>query len=129
MTDSIRNKITVWSLILLVIIVVGYGVFRIYPFLMGPVITIYYPKDGEEVGTSTFQISGKVERAKEIKLQGRPITINTEGLFTETLVTHSPYTILVIEAVDTYGKKVQTILQVRPQKEVKETGIEVETSE
>ena len=114
MTDSIRNKITVWSLILLVIVVVGYGLFRIYPFLMGPVITIYSPVDGEEVSSSTFQVSGKVERAKEIRLQGRLISINTEGLFTETLVTHSPYTILVLEAVDTYGKKVQKTLQVRP---------------
>jgi hypothetical protein len=94
---------------------------------VGPVITIYSPEDGDEVGTSTFQISGKVLRAKEITLQGRPITINTEGLFTETLVTHSPYTILVLEAVDTYGKKVQKTLQVRPQKEIKEVkDVEVE---
>lgn len=117
MTDSIRNKITWWSLTILLIVVVGYGLFRVYPFFMGPVITIYSPADGDEVGSSTFQVSGKVERAKEIKLQGRIITIDTEGLFTETLVTHAPYTILVLEATDSYGKKVQKTLQVTPIKQ------------
>ena len=114
MTDSIRNKITLWSLIILVLVVVGYGIFRIYPFLMGPVITIYSPQDGDEVGVSTFEVTGKVERAREIRLQGRLITIDTTGVFKETLVTHAPYTILVLEATDTYGKKVQKTLQVRP---------------
>ena len=116
MTDSIRNIITKWSILLLIVIVVGYGLFRVYPFFIGPVITVYSPKDGEQVTSSTFQVSGKVERAKEIRLQGRPITINTEGLFNETLVTHAPYTILVLEATGSYGKKVQKVLQVSPQK-------------
>ena len=116
MTDSIRNKITRLSLTIFVLVVIGYGLFRVYPFFMGPVITIYSPSDGDEVDSSTFQVSGKVERAQEIKLQGRAITIDTEGLFTETLVTHAPYTILVIEATDKYGKKIQKTLRVIPEK-------------
>lgn len=114
MTDSIRNKITKWSLALLLGIILIYGLFRVYPIVVGPVITLTSPQDGEIVASSTFLVTGKVARAKEITLQGRPITIDTEGNFKETLVTHSPYTILVLEAIDTYGKKVQRVVQVRP---------------
>ena len=114
MTDSIRNKIIRYALILLVCVVVGYGLFRVYPIFMGPVITLYTPKNGDRVASSTFLVSGKVERAKEIKVQGRPISINTEGLFNETLAVHAPYTILVIEASDAYGKKIRKVLQISP---------------
>jgi len=128
MTDSLRNKITRWSVLILFIIVVGYGIFRIYPFLLGPSITLYAPQNGDEVGASTFEVSGKVIRAKEIRLQGRPITIDTDGVFKETLVTHAPYTILVLEAEDAYGKKEQVELRVSPKKEIK-TVPEVEQSQ
>ncbi len=114
MTDAIRNKIMKWSLILLLIIVTGYGLFRVYPIFMGPIITINSPQDGEKVPSTTFILSGKVLRAKEIKLQGRPISIDIDGNFTETLVTHAPYTILVLEATDAYGKKIQKTLRVIP---------------
>jgi hypothetical protein len=60
-------------------------------------------------------VTGKVERAKEIKLQGRPITISTQGEFSEVLVAHAPYTILVLEAEDKYGRKTNTIINVVPE--------------
>ncbi len=114
MTQSFRHQIISWSLVLFLIIVALYGAYRIYPLVLGPVITVYSPLDGDTVGTSTFQISGRAERAREIKLQGRPITISTDGIFNETLVSHAPYTILVLEAVDKYGKTTTRIIKVTP---------------
>jgi hypothetical protein len=114
MTDSLRNTIAKTSLLILLIVVFGYGIFRLYPFLAGPSITLETPKEGESIASSTFIVSGTVKRAKEITLQGRPISIDTEGNFKETLVTHAPYTILVVEAIDAYGKKDRKVVQITP---------------
>jgi hypothetical protein len=118
MKDSIRSKINKWSLIILILIIFIYGLFRIYPFIVGPVITLNSPYDGQVIPDATFLVTGKVTRAKVITLQGRPITIDKEGNFKETLVTHSPYTILVLEAEDVYGKRVKKIVNVQPEKVV-----------
>lgn len=110
-----RKRLETYIIGTLIIISLIYGIFRAYPLLSGPKITIYSPEDGDIVASSTFQISGQVLRAKEITLQGKPITIDTDGNFTETLVTHSPYTILVLVATDTYGATVTKTLRVIPE--------------
>lgn len=109
-----RTNILTWSLGIFLIIVFIYGIYRMYPLFIGASITVYSPMDGEVVASTTFQVSGKVERAREIKIQGKPITINTENIFTETLISHYPYTLIVIEATDKYGKITRKTLQVTP---------------
>ncbi len=79
--------------------------FRAVPLLSGPSIEVYSLKDGEKVASTTFEISGRALRAKEITLQGKPISVNTEGYFTERLVASSPYTIIVLVATDRYGRR------------------------
>ena len=112
---DLRKQIEIYVIGILILIAMVYGVFRAYPLIAGPKITIYSPNDGDVVASSTFQISGQVLRSKEITLQGKSITIDTEGRFTETLVPHAPYTILVIVATDAYGATVTKTLRVIPE--------------
>ena len=111
---DLRKRIEIISLVILVGIALLYGAFRAYPLIAGPSITLYAPHDGDIVASSTFQISGLALRAREITLQGRPITIDAEGRFVETLVAESPYTILVLVATDQYGAQVTKTLRVIP---------------
>ena len=97
-----RKQIEGGIIALLLILTVSYGVFKAYPLVTGPKIEIITPFDGDEVASTTFQISGIVTRSKEITLQGKPITIDDHGNFTETLVAYYPYTILVLVATDKY---------------------------
>ena len=98
----------------LVVVALGYGLFRAYPLVAGPSITIYNPKDGDYVASTTFEVSGQVKRATVITLQGKPITIDTEGHFRELLVAQKPYTILVLVATDQYGATVSKAIHVTP---------------
>lgn len=109
-----RKKIELYFLVVLVIIALSYGAFRAYPLFAGPKITILNLEDGDSVASTTFQITGNVVRAKEITLQGKLITIDDHGNFTETLVASPPYTILVLVATDTYGATTTNILRVIP---------------
>jgi hypothetical protein len=113
-TKDLRTTLQRFTLLALVIFTVGYAAFRAYPLVAGPKITVYSPVDGDTVASTTFEISGQVLRAKEITIQGKPITIDTEGHFTETLVASSPYTILVLVATDKYGATVKKTLRVTP---------------
>jgi hypothetical protein len=94
---------------------IAYGGFRAYPLLAGPNIVIYNPHDGDKVPNSTFEVSGKVTRVKEVTLQGRPIPIGTDGHFTEILIASRPYTILILTATDFYGKTITKTLRVAPE--------------
>ncbi len=111
---DLRKQIELFLAGLLILIALLYGGFRAYPLLAGPNITIYSPKDGETVASSTFQITGIVLRTKEITIQGRPITIDTEGHFSETLISQEPYTIVVLTATDNYGSKITKTLRIIP---------------
>jgi hypothetical protein len=109
-----RKWLEILSIGTLVIIALAYGGFRAYPLFTGPRIIIYSPLEGDYVASTTFQISGQVLRAREITLQGKPITIDTDGHFTETLVAQAPYTILVLVATDKYNAMVSKVIRVVP---------------
>jgi len=112
---DLRKRLELALLVALALVAIAYGAFRAYPLIAGPSIVIYNPQDGDYVASTTFEISGRVMRANIITLQGRPITIDTEGHFTETLVPQAPYTILILVAQDAYGETVSKILRVIPQ--------------
>ena len=109
-----QDKVKIIFYVALILLAIIYGISRAYPLIRGAQIVIYYPVDGQLVASTTFQISGRVIRAKEIKVQGQPITIDNQGNFTETLVASPPYTIIVIEATDKYDGKIIKTLRVIP---------------
>ncbi len=112
---DLRKRLELILLGILVLTALAYGAFRAYPLVAGPSIVIYNPGDGDYVASTTFEVSGLVKRANVLTLQGRPITIDTEGHFTETLVAQTPYTILVLVATDAYGETISKTLRVIPQ--------------
>ena len=111
----LRKRLEIGLLVGLALVTITYGAFRAYPLIAGPSITIYSPADGDYVASTTFEVSGQVKRANVITLQGIPITIDTEGHFSETLVAQAPYTILVLVATDSYGETISKTLRVVPQ--------------
>lgn len=113
---DLRKKLETYGIIILVAIALCYGGFKTYPLIIGPTITIYNPRDGDTVSSSTFEISGQVSRVKEITLQGRPVPIGTDGHFTEILIAQFPYTVIVLTATDFYGKTITKTLRVKPEK-------------
>ena len=111
---DLRKKVELYLITALIIISLMYAGFRAYPLITGPEIMIYNPHDGDIVASTTFELSGKVNRVKEITVQGRLIPIGTDGHFTEILVADAPYTILTVTATDFYGATVTKTIRVIP---------------
>lgn len=114
-TKDIRKTFQKYSLIILITLTLGYGMFRAYPLVAGPSIYVLYPQEGDIVASSTFEVSGRISRSKEITLQGKPITVDIDGTFRETVVSLKPYTLIVLTATDSYGKSVVKTLKVTPE--------------
>lgn len=112
--NDLRKQIETTLVVSLLFLALTYGIFRAYPLITGPSIKILNLQDGSTVASTTFQISGIVTHAKEITLQGKPITIDNNGNFTETLVATYPYTILVLVVTDKYGTTETKTLRVVP---------------
>lgn len=111
---DLRKQLEMYIFGILIITAILYGGWRAYPLLVGPHININTPQDGDTVASTTFQISGRVSRVKNIEIQGRPIPIDKEGNFNEVLVAQYPYTIIVINAIDFYDKTITKTLKVIP---------------
>lgn len=110
-----RDTLAIIFFTTLFIVTVIYGASRAYPLITGAKLTITYPHDGDTVASSTFQVIGNVIRAKEIRIQGEPISIDTDGNFSETVVATKPYTFVVIEVHDKYDNTITKTLRVLPE--------------
>ncbi|MDQ5962903.1 MAG: hypothetical protein QG653_710 [Patescibacteria group bacterium] len=114
-THDLRKKIEIYFIVGLVFVAVLYGAYRAYPLIMGPSIEIISPIDGDIVPSDTFKVIGSAKRAKVITLQGKPIMIDTDGGFIETVVSSPPYTTVIMTATDNYGKTITKVLRVTPE--------------
>jgi hypothetical protein len=113
---DLRKQLEIYLFGSLIVITALYGAWRAYPLVAGPHITITTPQDNATVSSSTFTISGRVTRVKNISIQGRPIPIDKKGNFNEILVAQAPYTIIVLNATDFYNKSITKTMRVMPGK-------------
>ncbi len=111
---DLRKQLEIYFFGMLIITAVLYGGWKIYPLIAGPHITITSPHDGDTVASTTFQITGRVSRVKNIEIQGRPIPIDKEGNFIEVITAQNPYTTIVITATDFYNATITKTLRVIP---------------
>lgn len=109
---SFLEKIGKWFFVALIIVIIIYASSRIFNFISGPRIKIYSPLPGQIIKTPTYTITGNIKNAKSIKINGKEISIDEKGNFEEEIILKSPYTLIVIDAVDKYGKVKEKTLEV-----------------
>jgi hypothetical protein len=80
-------------------------------YLSGPSITIAGPADYSAFSTSTATITGVAKRVQDITLDGRSITIDDNGNFSETILLLPGYNIETIAAHDQFGHTTQKRLE------------------
>ena len=89
---------------ILVVIVVGYTLFRSIPYIQGPQIRITSPQDGSTIATSTIRITGQAARINSLFINGSPISIDKDGNFAETLIVFKGANIITVDAVDRFKR-------------------------
>jgi Glucodextranase, domain B len=101
-----------WILGFLVIAaVVGYSGFAAERVFKGPAITITSPQNGLTLDNALVQVTGRVERAASLTLNGRLIAVDTSGQFAEELLLAYGYNILELVAIDRSGKTIKKTIE------------------
>ena len=91
-------------LIFIACIILGYALFATHDVILGPSIVITGPTNGSNFTVPNTTITGTVYRIKEITLNGRPITIDDKGNFSETVLLAPGYNIFTFTVQDKFGR-------------------------
>jgi hypothetical protein len=120
--ETTKRLLTAGSVMLVVAIIAGYAYFASSGLIDGPRITITSPSSGTgnggkgigknengnvvyaDISTSTVVISGIAQRVNSLILDGRPIVIDTQGNFSQTLLLFPGYNIETLQGQDRFGR-------------------------
>lgn len=91
---------------LILILLVGYGVYEGLPLLLGPRIVLDSPTQDMNVPDGVLTVSGKVSRAAGLALDGAPVLPDEAGAFSSTLAFPRGSSILTLTARDRFGRTV-----------------------
>jgi hypothetical protein len=92
--------------------IIGYILWRSFDFARGPEIHIKSPEQGFIVSASTTEISGLIERAVNLYINGKATTIDEKGNFSETLIVFRGDNIITLEARDQFERSIKKELRI-----------------
>ncbi len=97
--------------VLITFFILGYVYFASRDYIKGPSIEITEPENGISTSTSTVKVLGKALRIKEITLNGKPLLIDKQGNFNETLLLAPGYNVSMINAIDKFNRTIEYKLE------------------
>lgn len=104
MTHHNSKKILkIFALALLFIFIIIYTFFNSRDLILGVKIKNVEIARNAENGINIVKITGNAKNAKSLTLNGREISIDQAGNFSETIVLLVGYNIITIKAVDKFG--------------------------
>ncbi|MEK7510875.1 MAG: hypothetical protein AAB582_01390 [Patescibacteria group bacterium] len=87
-------------------LLVAYGLFRAYPLLSGPALTIDSPAPYTTIEGGSVTISGTARRTETLMLNSAVLLIDENGHFSTTLTLPPGDAILSLTARDRFGRSV-----------------------
>jgi hypothetical protein len=109
--EGVKKILKVLTISLIVAIVVGYSYFASRDFILGPELIITEPVNGSTLSTSTVILKGQALRIQDITLNNRPILIDEQGNFTETILLFPGYNVSLISAQDKFDRTIEYKLE------------------
>lgn len=90
------------------ILLVGlcYGALEAWPLIVGTSLAINSPLNNATYTDGIVEVTGTVERAAELTLNGTPVLRDQEGTFSSTLTFPHGGSILTFVATDRFGRTV-----------------------
>lgn len=89
-----------------------YSLFQARYLLLGPVILIDSPRDGERVSENVIIVKGRAQNISYISFNDRPIYIDSEGNWSEKFIVSEGLNIIKVRARDRFGRETEKILRI-----------------
>lgn len=94
------------ALAVVVLLIGGFVVSRLFNFAKGPQLTVETPRDYTFIREPLITVKGEVARVAKIHLNGREIFSNEQGIFEEKLLVTPGYSIMTITAEDQFNRSI-----------------------
>lgn len=94
------------SLVLLVVVLLGYSLSRASDLLFGIHLNVLGIRDGQSVTSPTLEVSGEAKHAVGVTIDGHTVSVDTHGLWKDTVVLLPGYNSVTVTAADKFGRKV-----------------------
>jgi hypothetical protein len=111
MKTSRSLTIKISSVVVIALLILGYGFLQARNLIMGPEITVLTPKNGDDLTDPLIIIAGSASNITRISLDDRQIFVDKHGAFSEKLLVPSGYTIIKLEAQDKFGRTTQKLIE------------------
>jgi len=113
MTRSTTIRLSkILIIIIAIILIVGYAIWRSENYAKGPQINIFSPINGSATTSSTISIIGQAERVNSLSLNGKAISTDEAGNFTEKIILFSGINIITLEAKDRFQRGTKEQLKI-----------------
>ncbi len=105
---TLKQSLSVIFFVLLVL----YILFQARFLILGPVITIDSPRDGDHVSSNVIIVKGKAQNISYISMNDRPIYIDSNGNWSEKFIAPEGLSIIKLSAKDRFGRETEKILRI-----------------
>lgn len=107
-TRTAYIRLVKYSIAVVAILIILIYIFaRSLNYARGPKIDITEPTDGSSTGSSTIVISGRAVRTSGLTMNGREISVDEDGHFSEPLIIFKGQNIITFKAEDQFGRSIE----------------------
>lgn len=99
------------GVIVFFLLLILYTLFQARFLILGPVINIESPHDGELVDQSVIMIKGTAQNIAYISLNDRPIFIDSKGNWNERYALSPGLSVITLRAKDRFGRETEKTLR------------------
>ncbi len=93
-------------LVIVLVMIAGYGVMEALPILSGPQLHLSTPLEGATAQNGFVKVAGHIQRVVALTLNGAPLLSNTDGSFSRVLVLPPGVSTFTLIATDRFGHTV-----------------------
>lgn len=109
--DGIKKILKLVFFVIILSTLSGYSYITFKDYIDGPRIIINEPINGSTISTSTVTIIGQVLHIQDVRLNNRPLLIDKQGNFRETILLFPGYNVSVISAQDKFKRTIEYKLE------------------
>ena len=92
------------AVVVLCVLLLGYGLFEAQRIIEGPSITILNPKNGSATSTQALLIAGIARNISFLTINDKPAYTDGAGNFVLTVSPPTGYTVVTVAAKDRFGR-------------------------
>ena len=93
---------------IMLVLVVGYGLFEARRLLAGPEVVILSPTNGAAVAGPTITVRGTAKNVSFFTIDDAPAFTDPAGNFSVTLSPPPGYTVVTVASIDRFGRRAST---------------------